>query len=204
MRILAGQTFKTQTLAKNWIKSQLQRIGYCDSITNQSDKELLFEIIKGHPDPEKIEGVIDFKIEPENKSYALFIVKKNSIEGISWVCCATGRGKTNNELLGMAMRYAIEHQINDYRKANHRCILCDNTERLEVDHIVMFKDLVKDFNKNREIPTKFKYDNNRTTFEDMKYCNEWIEYHKTHATLRMLCYECHKIHTKSQKKIFLV
>ena len=194
MRELAGNKFKNQTLAKNWIKQQLERIGYCESF-NETDKQLFLEIIKGHPD--KQEGIEDFKIRPEYKSYALFVVRNGIEESISWCCCATGRGKTNNEMLNMALRNAIDYQIKDFREHNNKC-KCGNQNHLEVDHIIMFKYLVKSFNENRTIPTNFKDEGNRYIVDDEEYNNEWIKYHKDNATLQILCKDCHSVRTKSQ------
>jgi hypothetical protein len=191
MRTLAGKSFQNQKLCKEWIKSQLVRIAFSNHITKE-DKDLLHQIIKGHPDQEYTEGVTDFSIYFDMyNNIALDIWKGETRESISWVKCSTGRKITNHQKLMKAMRYSVESQINEFRqKVPKFCEECGNTENLQVDHIIMFKDLIKEFNHNREPPTEFnELGRHELIFkeQDKQYENDWIQYHKDEATLRILC-----------------
>jgi len=172
MRRLANQNFRTQTLCKQWIRSELLRMGENQVLTT-SDKELLFLIIQGHPDKEKINGVVDFLVDIDNSNPILFVMKTQEWESISWVACSTGRPPTAHGLRVMHLRRLIAPQIIEFRnQAEQKCTLCESTEKLEVDHVYMFKNMITDYNGNSD--------------------EEWIEFHKYHAILRMLCRACNQ------------
>lgn len=174
MRKLANRIFNNQLLCKQWIRSELLRIGELStqSVT-QSDKELLFQIIQGHPDKQKIENVKDFVVQIDNTNPLLFIMKDQTWESISWVACSTGRPPTEHGMRVITLRKLIAPQIIEFRnQAEKKCTLCESTERLEVDHIYLFSKLMKDYTGNSD--------------------NEWIEYHKEHAKLRILCRSCNQ------------
>lgn len=172
MRKIANQTFANQTLAKQWIKSELLRMGFSPTL-QQSDKELLFQIIQGHPDKEKIENVNDFLIQFDNSHPVLYVMKTSTWETISWVACSTGRAPTAHGLRVAHLRKLVAPQIIEYRKsAEQKCELCESTTQLEVDHVYMFKNMIKDYTGNSD--------------------EEWIEFHKQKAILRMLCRTCNQ------------
>jgi 5-methylcytosine-specific restriction endonuclease McrA len=189
MRILAGRTFQNQKLCKEWVKSKLE--SRVEKVLNQEDKDLLLEIIKGYPDQTYTEGVTDFSIFFQMNNIALDIWKGDTRHPISWVKCVTGRQSTDHNRLKKVLRNTIESQIKEFReKAPHFCEECGTDENLQVDHIIMFKDLVEDFNRNRIPPTDF-LDAGRGKLmfkeEDRLYHDEWVNYHKNEATLRILC-----------------
>lgn len=191
MRTLAGRTFQNQKLCKEWIKSELVRIAFVGHITKE-DKDLLLSIIKGHPDQEYTEGITDFSVFFDMyNNIAMDIWKGETRESISWVKCSTGRKTMNHEKLIKALRDTVEYQIQEFReKVPQFCEECGSTEKLQVDHIIMFKDLIKVFNRNRELPTEFnELGRHQLIFkeEDKQYENDWIQYHKDEATLRILC-----------------
>ena len=191
MRELCGIVFKSMKECKEWIKGQLDRM-YTKGLSYQ-DKEMLYEIIKGHPDPKKIEGVKDFRILQMSNSKQLQILK-DEWEPISWICCSTGKGRDSKYLLNRLLRTSIMSQIQEFRKSvkNQICELCNSIENLQVDHINLFSDLVKEFNSTRNIPTEFIGCGEILSFidKDISYKNEWIEFHKKNATFRILCQNC--------------
>jgi hypothetical protein len=185
MRKLAGRIFNSQKLCKEWVKTELERMVHT---TTKEDKDLLHEIIKGHPDQALTKGVTDFSVYYHMNHIAMDIWKEEIREPISWVKCATGRQETPHNLLTKALRDTVEYQIKEFKKKVPQfCEECGTHENLQVDHIIMFKDLVKEFNRNRIPPIAFIEKEHRLSFHDKEYENEWVTYHKNEATLRILC-----------------
>ena len=111
-----------------------------------------------------------------------------------------------------AMRSSVDEQIFQFRKDNEeKCVLCPNTDKLHVDHIIHFDEIVLNFidimkSKNIKIPDTFGDTNDETHRRcfleiDNKFKNEWIYYHYKDATLRMLCQNCNLTRTKTKHKI---
>ena len=116
-----------------------------------------------------------------------------------------------------AMRSSIDSQIKEFRREhnNDSCQICGNIERLDVDHNdtknSAFDELVLNFineNKDVKIPDKFGELNDNThrrTFldQDVVFKDNWLKYHKKHASLRMLCHTCNICRAKTKNKIVL-
>jgi hypothetical protein len=111
-----------------------------------------------------------------------------------------------------AMRSSIEEQTFHFRKnSNNKCVLCSNTDKLHVDHLIHFDEIVFNFInimkcKNIEIPNTFgETDDNthrRCFLEiDDNFKNEWIKYHYENASLQILCQKCNLTRTKTKCKI---
>jgi hypothetical protein len=115
--------------------------------------------------------------------------------------CNINNTSNNIKLLNGAMRYSIRKQISEFRKNNKfilkKCSLCHKTSNLQVDHIIAFVKLQKDFLQNADtqsIPTKFNY--NRKTCqpkfkkEHVGFNRRWQNYHRKHAQFQWLCKLC--------------
>lgn len=103
------------------------------------------------------------------------------------------------------MRNAIENQIEEYRnKYNElKCEKCNSKSKPEVDHTeILFVELYENFIKDRkDIPCEFNnsiLNSKCLKREDKKFEEEWIEYHKEKAILRILCSKCNN---KKENKI---
>ena len=197
--------FKTQASLKTHFREIIDRIGLCDSLKTQHLPEFLefCEVFTRHPDyPNKFIGIDDIKIgyNPEyNNQLVVYIVKANGdIDNVSVLkSCITGKPKDN---LKIAMRVSIQPQIDEFKNSQTRyfCELCNDTERIEIDHHserMPFAKMYIDFMEinNLPIPTSFN-----DTIGHMKCFNEtdndfknkWTIYHKEKAILRMLCRSC--------------
>lgn len=95
---------------------------------------------------------------------ALKIIIINTDESeidISWKCSITGKPKGNKYELMSAMRSSVDEQIFQFRKNNpEKCVLCNNTDKLHVDHIIHFDEIALNFinimeNENINIPNTF-------------------------------------------------
>ena len=130
--------------AKAWLESKVHR-----SICKGSEDFLLMEnILKNHPDYKNwINTDIEyFKITRAPKKKHLQVYMK--MEGISrprlvsWVSAVKGKKKAVNaekmteNAINSAMRTVVIPQIEEYKflHPNKKCALCDNYEKIEVDH----------------------------------------------------------------------
>lgn len=223
-----GKTFESQTKFKTYVKKIIyDEIGICNDIqnTNPDKYHILIKIIERHPDFEsKTQNMCNLKIQQNKKSpkkaYEVLIINNDgTTTDISWAHDAiTGKSKSIESQLKEAMRSSVDEQICDFREQNKRkcCEKCGNIENLHVDHNdekkSAFNELVYNFlmeNKNLECPDNFGQLNdetNRTCFldKDYEFRDKWIEYHRQHAELRILCEKCNmsRPKTKTKKLVF--
>jgi hypothetical protein len=184
-----------------YYKNLIYKVGLCPSIkTNHFEIYLeLMDLFTNHPDyPEKIENVVDLAIVKNKMNFKyleLQIIKEdNSTDNISYRCCIHKPNKDRN--LKNAMRYAVYPQIIQFREncENLKCAFCQSSENIQIDHILLFKELCNEFLKDRKcIPSVFDdnfYNSAKFQKDDKQFENEWIEFHRENATLRCLCKSC--------------
>lgn len=105
-----------------------------------------------------------------------------------------------------AMRWAVRPHITKFRdEQGGGCVRCGGFRSLEVDHFVIhFKDLVTEFLDSRagEFPEQFAYSHYGFCFrpEDAKFEAQWAEFHNSRCRLRLLCSDCHRIVTETQRQ----
>ncbi len=148
----------------------------------------------------KIQRRID--IQPGRKNYPQiwFHVENlqpftcNKTKAIRFKC--NGKTISLEQIVKQQMRKRISNQTLDLKmelcQADNTltCRLCENNydfRLIDCDHDkISFNTLVEDFCKQ----------NNFTFTKKMTdvLLNEWADYHKLHAKLRILCKECHKKH----------
>ena len=204
-----GETYKTKTEFYNYIKGIIYKIDICDSVKVKYPEyyNILCELFKFHIDYiNKTDGMIDIKIQNNamNSGLETIIIKespKNNID-ISWNSCAHLRFKNEINHLNDSLRSRISDQIIHFRCNNsNKCVKCGEVKSdMHVDHIIQFEELKGKFLKicfedNISIPKQFSEltdGTNRSCFrpEDSEFSNKWYEYHKEHATLRILCKNC--------------
>ena len=197
--------FKTQVSLKKHFREMIDRIGVCDSVKTEYSQEFLdfCEVFTRHPEyPYKFTGFIDIKINrnPDlQNQLVVYIIKNNGeIDDVSVMNkCMTGKSKDN---LKIALRVAIQPQIDEYKNNNYIkvCELCGEHDIIEIDHHSENAPFVKLYTDFMEIntlplPTSFNDTKNRMKcFKELDYNFEeqWIQYHKENAILRMLCRTC--------------
>lgn len=187
----------TNTQIKEYVRRHIREIGPCTSLrqTHPVFFDFITTLLKQHTNPSRMDYVVDVGIKP-NEVYGhleLFVLKKYMEkewpEDISWHKCLGGKPK---ELYIRACRYEISSQIWDFKKDSEPiCVQCGSTEKLHVDHIRPFTDILACFMEDRKAPTSFlDASGNQVSIEDRKWGEEWAEYHRTHATFQMLCAGC--------------
>ena len=218
--IFLGKTYKTQSEFELFVKNLIYNdIGICDNIKNSypSHYNTLIEILKRHPNfTSKTQKMFNLKIVKDTLNTSglkiLIINDDMSETDISWKCAITGKHTSYKNELMSAMRSSVDEQIFEFRKtSSNKCVLCPNTDKLHVDHIIHFDEIVFNFisimkDKNIGIPNTFgETDDNthrRCFLEiDDNFKNEWIKYHYENASLQMLCQTCNLTRTKTKCKI---
>lgn len=213
-------TYKTQSDFETYVKNIIyNEIGICNDVKKDypSRYTTLIEILKRHPEfISKTQNLSNIKIIRDTlniNAFKIIIINTDESEiDISWKCAITGKSKGNKHEVMSAMRSSVDEQIFKFRKDNpKKCVLCPNTDKLHVDHIIHFDEIVLNFinimkSKNIKIPDTFgdtNDDTHRRCFLeiDNKFKNEWNDYHYKHATLRMLCQNCNLTRTKTKHKI---
>ena len=203
--IIGCNTFKSQKSAETFIRNLINEIGICSSVKNKdiAKYSILYDLCLRHPDSNKLKNIYDFMI-CKNKlnasAYELNIINLDgSITDISWRVCITGKSKPYKTDLHSAFRICVDNQIKDFRKDNMLiCALCNNSNtEYHIDHVIHFQKIVEDFLQNYKgkLPEIFDITNDSTNrccfkIEDIGLSNQFQDYHKQNAELRVLCKEC--------------
>jgi 5-methylcytosine-specific restriction endonuclease McrA len=217
--IFLEKTYKTQGEFETFVKNIIYNdIGICNDIKNKNPHHynILIEILKRHPDFfSKTQNMYNIKIIEDTlnkKAFKIIIINKDSSEiDISWKVAITGKSKGYKHDLMSAMRSSISEQILIFRRYNEaKCVLCPNTENLQVDHIIHFDEIALNFinimeRKNIPKPNIFGDTNDNTHRKcflkiDENFKNEWVDYHYKNASLRILCQNCNLTRTKTTHK----
>jgi hypothetical protein len=201
--------YKTQKALKAFVRKFIDEIGPCVSIKeNYPDRyDVLLELFKRHSDyPKKFIGLKDImtNYNPFSKNLEVIIKKDDGTTDAVSVLqnCITGKPK---DKLNVAMRVAINSQIQDFKgNTRNECEICGEINQLEVDHHyekMPFAKLYKDFIKINvlKIPTTFDDTIGHLKCfkeEDNMFKDSWIDYHRQHSILRMLCGHCNRSQPK--------
>lgn len=131
-----------------------------------------------------------------------------STKQISWRDCArcSVTKDTPQNMLNQAMRYAVDGQILAYRQqnVNHQCADCHGYDNVQVDHLLQFCIIKRDFLAN-ETDWPGSFDQNgfgQWVFKtaDQEFADRWAAYHQSRATYQFLCQPCHAEKTKVENR----
>jgi hypothetical protein len=167
-------------------------IGICQSIrTIHADKfARLREMFSRHPTVG--EGIIDLRAQrnPVWGGIDYVAVYESCESVISANDCfyvKLNRGAHDLRKVKRAARSTIRSQIDSFR--NNTPCQCGSTYKLQVDHIRHFDDLITTF-LNSRLPTEFDYTEGSEPVFQEPLATEWNDYHRSNATLRMMCAKC--------------
>ena len=197
---------KTQQL--KYFRKRINDIGLCNSLKHSFNDayEELMKLFENHSEyPEKVDNVVDISIVHNklNKNYFELQLIKNdgTTDDISYIKCIQKPSKDSN--LKSAMRYAIVDQILEFKNNCNEliCEICQSDYIIQIDHIILFKQLYNDFLSQNTllIPTSFEntyFNSAKFKDDDVEFKNSWDEYHKKHAILRCLCNKCNLTRSK--------
>ncbi len=205
------EEFDTTEELRDFVVHTIRSTGLCKSLKNEHPEvyDFFLSLFQRHPEKERKEVALTTDISirrfPKAKPQAVqpiqdhqfFLHRSNGTEdSISWVSCVKGAINPVGKRLNWAMRQSIEGQIREFRAAhpNTPCEFCHTYENRTVDHIKKFRDLKDEFlNAHPNHPTEFgKNELAQEIFrpEDAAFETAWQEYHRTHASLRILCKPC--------------
>ena len=197
---------KTQQL--KYFRKMINDLGLCNSLKHSFNDayEELMKLFENHSEyPEKVDNVVDISIVHNklNKNYFELQLIKNdgTTDDISYIKCIQKPSKDSN--LKSAMRYAIVDQILEFKNNCNEliCEICQSDYIIQIDHIILFKQLYNDFLKQNtlRIPTTFDntyYHSAKFKDVDKEFETSWSKYHKEHAILRCLCNKCNQSRNK--------
>jgi len=211
-----GKIYKTQGEFEAFVKNVIYNdIGICSDIKNiyPSHYITLLEILKRHPNfISKTKNMSNIKILRDTlnaTALKIMIVNNDASEiDISWKCAITGKTKGDKHDLMSAMRSSTDEQIYQFKISNEGlCVLCGNTDKLHVDHIIQFDEIAYNFinimeDEKINIPNNFGDTNDSThrrcfLGNDCNFKNKWIDYHYKNASLRILCQKCNLTRTRN-------
>ena len=183
-------------------KKEFQRtrseIGLCHSIrtTHPVVFARLREMFRRHPTAG--EGIIDLRAQRNPAWGGIdFVAVYGTCE---WVISANECFYTNPSLAAhdlrkvkRAARTTIREQIDAFRTMTP--CRCGSTVKLQVDHVRHFDDLITTFLHGR-LPTEFDYTDGREPRFQEPLATEWNDFHRKHASLRMMCQACNNSRPK--------
>lgn len=178
--------FKTKQECSKRIRELIYKIG----ITNKVTDELLLEYIKQHPRW----ADTDVGIEQSGQSNYLRVYFA-PYDVISWESIL--KPPTLKSIYTQALRNSISDQVKLYRAscASIQCEWCKCTEKIEVDHVYEFKNIVVDFEKKYNFPIPTEYTKNSNYYSCFRDEEKEIEltfqqFHQEVAVYRLLCRPC--------------
>jgi len=209
--------YRTQTACMDDVSRRITAIGVTPSIreTSPAEYEFFHELVKRHAaHEEKLKDLSDIAIRQDaikKKALAIDIVNTDGTRTeISWRNCVTGKSEPLRSKFHSALRYAVEDQIAAFREQSkvEICELCDkpmDPHDTHVDHILHFETLADNFTALQAITMPTAYEKEPVTYltrfkeEDQNISQRFAEYHREHATLRLICEPCNLKREKARK-----
>ncbi len=113
-----------------------------------------------------------------------------------------GKDVTTWTKLTIALRGSIRPQIQTFKaECDGKCEMCGADGHLEVDHVISFKSLMREYLDSRGNVYPVDYDYNhcgwRFKSADWEFNRDWQEWHAKKCSLRLLCVSCHLTVTKA-------
>jgi hypothetical protein len=199
--------FKTKTEITKYFQSY-HNSNEVGTILKGDHKAVMTDLIKKHPNYDKwnVQEDVEFKIDIGEYGEKKYLMKNgNEWQSFSYIKCIKSGSKENNIKSNVmrAARNAINDQIMEYRENNkendlYKCsTCCKYFKNIDVDHDfkeLTFKTMFNNFMsiKKKEYQSFKLIKNTNGSFFNSIDCNEWCNYHKNQAILRLLCRKCHQ------------
>jgi len=208
--------FSSKKEAQDYTRNVLDEIGRRVSIYPSHPKFKFFnDLLNNHSDRPRKEGpgIASFGIQRnarDGRNHETYIIRIDGTkETFSWKDCAGKTSLTDEQKLKKAYRCSIDSQIEEYKKSQpNRCVLCTSADQLSVDHKEpTFYVLMKTFQAQTPLPVPTHFDKQAKTNAEIFRATEkpfedaWMDYHKKHAVLQILCDVCHKAKTVEDNKL---
>ena len=148
-------------------------------------------------------GECHFVIGQKFAGAAVKAVTTNGVIDWSLRSAISGKQVSRWTMLTVALRGSIRPQMQRFRgAASGKCELCDFNGFCEVDHVIAFKSLMREYLDLRGYyPSEYAYQHSGWAFrlEDREFEMEWVQFHEERCSLRLLCHGCHLVVTKGQR-----
>jgi 5-methylcytosine-specific restriction endonuclease McrA len=198
-------SFNSKEKTTSYVRELINILG--ETEIHQQHKDFLFftDLLHKHTEAtQKIgSGIHHFTIvkNPINpKAFGMYVYRTDgTFEDFSWRKCCNPNYKKNENNIILAMRNAISEDIINFKRTNKlECCYCKKTGNssyeFHVDHIYPFKNIQKEFIKNRtDIPNEFDDDviTNAPILKkgDKKFEDDWKQFH-SNFELQILCDKC--------------
>lgn len=202
---LGSRHFKSKKDAKEYIREILDRnIG---QTLKGEDLEVVLALLESHPNYDDKVGFgvksVYVKGSKSNHCFYLKYIDGSEDGHFSYEKCLYGsREKLVSQRRQKAYRMAVQSQIDEYKRQhrNEKCAECGCSAQgnYHVDHFdPQFARLILDFERRHShLPTEFDEGLGNTKIfregdsEDAKFAQEWRDYHRRNAKLRILCANC--------------
>lgn len=181
---------------KQKVKTLIAEIGLTPSLKGTEHFDFFQQVIARHPESSKWGAPTDIGIRQNSVFYSteVFGVWGDKVYPVSMTKCIDMKLPSTRADMYEAMRNSINDQILAYREKCDVivCAWCQSTVRVEVDHIIQFSNLAKEFLSQRnDLPTTFgRNSGSAIVLKPSKFCTDWCAFHKDRATLRLLCRTC--------------
>ena len=161
------------------------------------NKDFIMELLKRHPEYDRKvgSGIFELKVK-RNRGYHLFILRTDGSEiDVSWKVCISPKNDSIATIQNRMLRFAIREQISNFKSnSDNKCEICGTTEKIEVDHVIPFQELKKQFCKDNILPQRYAEHPTDYVFhkDDKDIELAWKKFHEENAKLQFLCESCHK------------
>ena len=153
--------------------------------------------------PNWVEGLSHFEVGKKFMG-AAFVAITHEGKRVDFSLRTAIRGKEVNTWtkLTIALRGSIRPQIQAFKaQCEENCEMCGIAGKLEIDHVVSFKSLMRGYLDSKEnmYPADYDYNHSGWRFKsaDWAFEKDWQEWHKQRCALRPLCLSCHLVVTKT-------
>lgn len=204
---------KNVTNAKKHISDILKSYNNNDII----DNDVILSLLSFHPTKNINIDNIDYliyKIRPPYNKLALFYKYKNNDkeDDISYLCCITnlfGKYKKdkdyedsvknafrNDSHIGTKKQYFIDNTFIENNKFTGICTNCNKktlditTDHFPKSYLTIFTDFIKQKKINLYNIDIFENNNNEIRLKDENFAKDWLIFHDSNATYRLLCKSC--------------
>ena len=189
-----NQEFKTKNEFKKYVSENLNMMyGFYDETTEEF--KFLKALYERHPHYNN--EYTKFQIIPLlHGGVEICKVFNGTFTKFSKHSCIDGKMKSIDERTKMLFRESIQEQIQSYIKEK-KCQFCESIENLQVDHIIPFSKIMKEF--PHDVDMKYNTETHKYEITN-EILEKWKEHHRNNAYYRTLCQSCNlREYHKTQK-----
>ena len=211
MITFGNEKFKTKKASENFIRNIIYELDECKITSEHTHFNLFCELVSFKFVDCEIIAIELFKTALSRKTLHMRVLLKGNDEYIltSWRDCSRRKHTPISKDLSNAMRHSIYPDCIKYKYESTliECVYCKSKDDIQVDHLIPFFRLKKDFLNTYDgiIPEVFDWSKITGTcsfkIQDKKFMNLWVLYHTEKAVFQLLCSSCNG--SKGKKDLHL-